>query len=141
MILISASGLVAGCATVPKTKHEIYTLPSKYFYVNLPTGEDEKRPYQAMGWVRSKATYITMDVERPLQDEALCKNYYNKAARDLVREAKKAGADAVVNVRSIVFLLDGKVEEHPTPECSDDGGQGEILLKGIAIKYKKEPSP
>ena len=129
--------MFTACAGLPEVKHEHFKFPDKGVYVELPTGELENRPYDILGWVRAKATYPTMDVEQGVGDEGLCHNYYNKAARQLLGEAKKAGADAVIKVRSVVFLLDGKTEEHPTAECSDDGGEGEILLKGVAIKYKK----
>jgi hypothetical protein len=38
-------------------------------------------------------------------------------------------------------LLDGKMEEHETAECSDDGAQGEVLVRGVAIRYKPKVSP
>ena len=133
--------IFVSCASLPEVKHVHYKLPEKAFYVELPTGEFENRPYDVLGWVRAKANYSTMDVEQHVGDEAMCHNYYNKAAAQLIHEAKKAGADAVIKVRSVVFLLDGKTEEHKTPECSDDGAQGEILLKGVAIKYKKATEP
>jgi uncharacterized protein YbjQ (UPF0145 family) len=75
-------------------------------------------------------------MEQDTYSEGLCRNYYNKAAYLLLKEAKKVGADAVIQVRSVVFMLDGKMSEFSTPECSDDGAEGEILLRGIAIKYK-----
>ncbi len=87
-----------------------------------------------MGWVRSKADWPTLDQDNFSQ--SLCKNYFNKAVAGLLKEAKKAGADAVIQVRSVIFTLDGKTEEHSTPECSDDGAVGEVLVRGIAIKFK-----
>ena len=76
-------------------------------------------------------------MEQNPNDTRLCKNYYNKAARALLKEAKKVGADAVIKVRSIVMTMDTKVQEFPTPECSDDGAEAEILLRGIAIRFKR----
>ena len=137
LLILSAFG--AGCATdLPEPKHEHFKMPEKAFFIELPTGEFENRPYEVLGWVKSKADYSTMSVDEPLGDISNCKNNYNKAAAQLVKEAKKAGADAVIKVRSVVLLIDGKIEEHTTPECSDDGQHGEILLRGVAIRFKKE---
>jgi hypothetical protein len=33
---------------------------------------------------------------------------------------------------------DGKSETYKTPECSDDGGEGQILTQGVAVKWKGE---
>ena len=55
--------------------------------------------------------------------------------------ARHQGADAVVDIKSVVFLENGKQETYSTPECSDDGFEGQILLQGVAIKWKKaEPT-
>lgn len=78
-------------------------------------------------------------MEQEKNNQSLCRNYYHKAVRNLVRDAEKAGADAVIKIRSVVILLDGKTEEHVTPECSDDGAEGEVLLRGIAIKFLPVP--
>lgn len=100
---------------------------------------DVKRPYEKLGQVRSKATYATLD---PKHDETtLCRNYFNKAVEDLVRRAKKVGADAVIDVRSVTFYEMGGSDTFPRPECSDDGAEGEVLVEGIAVKWKPEPSP
>lgn len=137
---LAISGLMlVGCATsLPKEHHEVFRFPSKLVYVEEPIGEYQGRPFEIMGWVRSKAYYPTFEQDN--ESPVLCRNYYNKAAQDLLKEALKAKADAVIKVRSVVFLLDGKFQEHPTPECSDDGAEGEILLKGIAIRWKPKAS-
>ncbi|MBC7396687.1 MAG: hypothetical protein H7333_04515 [Bdellovibrionales bacterium] len=131
--MLTGFGL-SGCATsLPLEKHDRYGFPETRVFVEEPTGKVEGVPYQATGWVRAKVTWATMEQEP--NSKSLCHNYYNKAARQLLRDAKKAGSDAVIKVRSVVILLDGKTEEHSTPECSDDGAEGEILLRGIAIKF------
>ncbi|NDG83788.1 MAG: hypothetical protein EBX52_01975 [Proteobacteria bacterium] len=119
-----------------KARHSRFSFPEKQVYHELPTGEWKDRPFEVMGWVRSKAVWPTLDQDQ--YNEGLCRNYFNKAARGLLQEAKKAGADAVIQVRSVVFLLDGKVGEYPTAECSDDGAEGEVLVRGIAIKFKPD---
>lgn len=98
----------------------------------------EGRAYKILGWVRSKEAFVTISPDANVN--LLCQNYYNKAVGSLVREAKKVGGDAVVQIRTVVFLLNGAMEEHKTPECSDDGGEGEILMKGVAIKWIADPN-
>ncbi|MGK5085819.1 hypothetical protein WDW37_21225 [Bdellovibrionota bacterium FG-1] len=131
LILVSL-GIIAwgmgGCATVPEPKYERYVFPKNVFIGEV------SRPYTVLGPVRSKVDYATLDAVREEKD--LCRNYYNKSARELLRFAKKQGADAVVDVQSVVFLEDGRRETYKTPECSDDGGEGQILTQGIAVKWK-----
>lgn len=133
--------MFSGCATpqLPEEHHVHYSFPPVRVYVEEPTGKAEGWPYKVMGWVRAKASFPTM--EQAINNPGLCKNYYNKAARDLLKEAGKVKADAVIKVRSVVFMIDGKTEEHDTPECSDDGAEGEILLRGIAIKFLPKTGP
>ncbi len=124
----------ASAALDEKVKHPKFSFPEALVFRELPTGELQDRPYEVMGWVRSKAVWPTLDQEA--YSEGLCRNYFNKAAKNLLKEAKKVGADAVIQVRSVVFMLDGKVGEFPDPECSDDGAEGEVLVRGVAIKFK-----
>jgi hypothetical protein len=127
--------LLSGCASggLPEEHHEHFKFPEKRVYIDEPTGKAGTFPYKVMGWVRSKAAYPTL--QQSVNNQGLCKNYYNKAAQTLLKEAEKAGADAVIKVRSVIFNLDGTMEEHSTPECSDDGAEGEVLLRGIAIRF------
>jgi hypothetical protein len=137
--LIFTAALFSGCATsLPEERHDTFHFPDELVYVEEPTGEFKGRPYEVLGWVRAKAHFPTL--EQDPNSQKICKNYYNKATRDLLKQAKKeAKGDAVIKVRSVVILMNGKTEEHPTPECSDDGAEGEILLRGIAIKWKPLP--
>jgi hypothetical protein len=121
----------SGCATVPEPKFDKFSYPKGYAFVG-----DVQRPYTALGPVRSKVDYGSLDPSR--EEKMLCHNYYNKSVRELVRFAKKQGADAVINVESVVFLEDGRRETYKTPECSDDGSEGQILTQGIAVKWKKD---
>ena len=137
-LLLIFTLICTGCATsLPEERHDVFHFPQKLVYVEEPTGEFLGRAYTVLGWVRTRAHFPTM--EQDPNSQKLCVNYYNKAAKDLLKEAKKPGADAVIKVRSIVMLLDGKTEEHATAECSDDGAEGEILLRGVAIKWKPVP--
>lgn len=115
----------------------MFRFPETGVYLEEPTGKDADRPYKILGWVKAKETWPTLEQDLS-NNQLLCKNYFNKAARSLLKEANKVHGDAVVKMRSVVILLDGKLEEHVTPECSDDGAQGELLVKGIAIQYIKE---
>jgi hypothetical protein len=127
--------MAASCSTsLPKERHDVFHFPESMVFSEEPSGEFKNRPYEVLGWVRSRAHYPTF--EQDPNSNKLCRNYYNKAAKDLLIEAKKAKAEAVIKVRSVVLLLDGKTEEYVTPECSDDGAEGEILLRGVAIKWK-----
>jgi hypothetical protein len=129
--------LLGGCATsLPEERHSKYSFPMQKAYIEEPTGVNAKRPYEVLGWVKARAAFPTMEQEQ--NSPALCRNYYNKAVKTLAQEADKAGGEAVIKVRSVVMFLDGKFKEYPNPECSDDGAEGEILVRGIAIKYKKE---
>lgn len=131
---------MSGCATsLPEERHDKFQFPENAVFVEEPTGENLGRPYEVLGWVKSRAHYPTLEQET--NNQLLCRNYYNKASRDLLKEAKKAKGEAVIKVRSIVMLMNGKAEEHVSPECSDDGAEGEILLRGIAIKWKPLPTP
>ena len=125
---------IAACTTLPAPKYSRHVFPKGEAFVG-----DAKRPYQTLGLVRAKVEFPTLDPGRDEQD--LCKNYYNAAVQDLVKHARKAGGDAVINVKSVVFLEDGRAETHKSPECSDDGQEGQILTQGIAVKWLPEPSP
>jgi len=120
-------------------RHTRYRFPKERVYIEEPEAKDAGRPYQPLGWVKSKASWSTLDQDP--NSSRLCRNYFNKAAKILLDEALKAGADAVIKVRSVVLLLDGNLEFHPRAECSDDGAEGEVLLQGIAIKFKPLASP
>lgn len=139
LFILSCFLCFTGCATsLPEERHDTFHFPEKSVYVEEPIGEFKGRPYEILGWVRAKAHFPTL--EQDPNSQRICKNYYNKASRDLLKQAiKEAKGDAVMKVRSVVMLMNGKTEEHVTPECSDDGAEGEILLRGIAIKWKPLP--
>ncbi len=116
-----------GCASFPEPKQKWFTFP-KEAYIGRPS-----RSYEVIGTVKSRVDYQTLDSEH--DELKLCSNYFNSAVKKLVAFAKEKGGDAVMDVRSVVFLLDGKVETHKTPECSDDGGEGQVLAQGTAIRW------
>jgi hypothetical protein len=112
--------------------------PPKFTRHGFPKGSvfagDSDRPYEVQGWVRTKVNYTSLDPGH--EEDDLCRNAYNKAANDLLERAKKNGADAVIDMKSVVFLEDGRRETYSTPECADDGQEGQILAQGIAVKWK-----
>ena len=117
---------------MPTPQHKSYRFPSGKAFV-----EGVKRPYRVVGLVRAKVNFPSLD---PMHEESdLCKNYYYKAVKDLVSSAVEKDADAVIEVRSVVFLADGRKETYSTPECSDDGLEGQILVQGLAVKWEKPP--
>ncbi len=127
---------LSGCATLPTPKHEKAEFPKeKAFIETVPT-----REFERMGEVKSKVNYDTLGIESE-DDKTLCQNYFNKAVNKLVDYAKKKGGDAVIEVRSVVFMVDGKVELHSKAECYDDGAEGQVLARGTVIKYKPPEDP
>ena len=126
--------LLPACTTLPEPKLERHRFPTHSAFVEPITA-----PYVALGSVRAKRDFSTLD---PVHEEnEICRSYYNAAVQDLVKIAKSQGGDAVIEVRSVVFYDGGKSEVYKTPECSDDGDSGQILVQGIVIKYKPQPSP
>lgn len=117
------------CTTLPTPKFKAYRFPKDLAFI-----EEPDRPYEKLKVIKTKVNFSSMD---PTHDEnELCANYYNKAARDLVKRAKDLGGDAVIKVRSVVFYISGEQQFHKTPECADDGAEGQILLQGVAIRWK-----
>lgn len=120
--------LPTACTTLPDPQHKSYSFPTESAFFGNVT-----RPYKKLGMVRSKVDYPSLDSSR--EEDDLCRNYFNKAVRDLVKMARDQGADAVIDVKSVVYLEDGRQEVYTTPECSDDGMEGQILTQGIAIQW------
>lgn len=129
VILVSILTVFCGCTTLPSANHKEYAFPKEEAYSG-----DVKRPYQVLGEVRTKVDFTSLDEQH--EEAALCRNYYNKAVRQLIELAHDRGGDAVIDVKSVVFLADGRREVYSTPECSDDGMEGQILTQGIAVRWK-----
>ncbi len=126
------------CTTLPSHRHKTYVFPYKEAFIHHPSAA---QPYKTLGLVRSKVNFSSLDPNR--EESELCQNYYYKSVRDLVSFSKDKGGDAVIEVKSVVFLEDGRHETYSTPECADDGIESQILTQGIAIKWlpKKPPIP
>lgn len=117
------------CTSMPEVHHKSYTFPKDKAFVG-----DVKRPYEKLGMVRAEVNFQSLDFSR--EEDDLCRNYYNKAVRDLVKLAEEKGAQAVIDVKSIVFYQDFRSQVYSTPECSDDGGEGQALVQGVAVVWK-----
>lgn len=126
--VVALAAMVASCSSMPEPKVKWYDFP-KEAYIEKPD-----RPHEVVGIVRTKVEFPTLLAE--YDESALCRNYFNKAARDLLKRAEKLGADAVIELRSVVFLVDGRREVHSTPECADDGQEGQVLAEARAVKWK-----
>jgi hypothetical protein len=123
--------ILSGCATLPPSRYKDHSFPKEDAFLG-----NVKRQYEPLGLVRAKVNFQTLDSIHEETD--LCRNYYNKAVRDLVRYARDKGGDAVIDVKSVVFLEDGRQELYSTPECSDDGMEGQVLAQGVAVKWKSQ---
>jgi len=124
---------IGACTTLPSPKFSKFSFPKNAFIDPIT------REYEKIGTVRAKVNFPTLDPSR--DEDALCRNYFNKAVSDLVLLAEKKGADAVIEVRSVVFYEGAKSQVFLTPECSDDGEEGQALAQGIAVKWKPKASP
>jgi len=123
---------LTACSSLPDIKHSVHRFPKDQAFFDPP-----KRKFETLGLVRSEVNFPTLDPDSDNED-ALCRNYFNQAVKKLVGYAKDAGGDAVIDVKSVVFLMDGRSEMYPKPECSDDGGEGQVLARGIAVKWLPE---
>ncbi len=124
------------CASLPDPKFKTYAFPEQEVFVTAkPT-----RRYKVVGPVRVRVNFNSMNPER--EDQDLCRHYFNKGAADLLKRAKRdLKGDAVIDVRSVVYYMDGKTKKFTTPECADDGGEGQVLMEGKAIRYLPDPVP
>jgi len=124
------------CSTLPEPRFKKYSFPEASVYVD----EKPTRRFKVIGPVRVRVNFSTLIADR--EEIELCRNFYNKGARDLLKRAKRDfRADAVIEVRSVVYYMDGKSKRYPTPECADDGNEGQILMEGKAIRYLPDPKP
>ncbi len=133
-----AIALLAGfaCSTIPEPKYKKYTFPQGSVFVD----EKPTRRFKVIGPVRVRVNFSSLNPER--EEQELCRNYFNKGAKDLLKRAhRELKADAVIEVRSVVYFMDGKSTKYSTPECADDGNEGQVLLEGKAIRYLPDPVP
>lgn len=113
----------------PSSPYEKQEFPPEAF-MGVPD-----KAHEVIGQVRARVDF-QLGSPGGEDDERRCRNFFNKAVLQLVEFAKAKKADAVVDVRSVILLLDGKVETHPGPECADDGQEGQVLVQGVAVRWK-----
>lgn len=134
LVAAPAFGLIFGCTSLPEPQVQRYSWPKAAYRGELD------RPYKTLGLVRTKVAFVSLDPNH--EEEFLCQNAFNQAARDLIKRAKDAGGDAVADVKSVTFLINGETEKHSTAECTDDGAEGQLLAQGVAVKWTgPAPSP
>lgn len=126
--------IFAACSTgVPSVRHQKFKFPADRAFVGLPSDREVER----IGFVRARSDFNSFDPERPENDvQTVCRNYYNRAVQDLVKFSREKGGDGVVEIKSVVFTMSGKSELHDSPECSEEGTEGQILVQGVAVKWK-----
>lgn len=125
--------VLSGCASSPDVTHKVHDFPEDKAYVGEPK---PMRKYEKLGVVKERIDFPSLDSSWEFQ--ALCKNYFNHAVKKLIDRAEDIGADAVIRVQSVVFLMNGGVETFPRAECSDEGSEGQVLVEGLAVKWVKE---
>jgi hypothetical protein len=134
--LAATLALLAGfaCSTLPEAKYKKYDFPDGKAFVD----EKPVRRFKVLGPVRVRVNYSSLNPER--EEQELCRNYYNKGVHDLLKRAHRdLKADAVIEIRSVVYFMDGKSKKYSAPECADDGNEGQILMEGQAIRYLPDP--
>ena len=127
LVLLLSFGLLTACATISEPPFRKHRFPKNAHVSKVD------RPYEVLGEVRGRIDYVTIASQK--RPELLCKNYYNGAVRQMVKSAKAKGADAVVEVRSVVFLMNKRFELYSKPECYDDGAEGQVLTRGLAVRW------
>ena len=123
----------SACSSMPESKYHRIAFPKKNAYL------DETPPFEAdrLGTVRTKISFPTIDPDH--ETDEICESAFNQGAHDLLSKAtKQYGATAVVEVRSVVFYLDGKRKLYPQAECADDGDEGQILMQATAVRPVKK---
>jgi uncharacterized protein YbjQ (UPF0145 family) len=122
-------GLVWGCTTVPEPKMDRHEFPTTRASLERPA-----REYEDLGRVTAKVNYASLTSR--YEEKTLCNNAFNQAVNKLVERARAKGGDAVVEVRSVVFMVDGTSKTYKTAECADDGAEGQALVQGQAVKFR-----
>ena len=131
-IFILLGVAMLGCSSLPSPAHKQFTFPKDRAFFG-----DVKTPYQSLGLVRAKVNYESLDPIHDTDERRLCQTYFNKAVRELVKTARDKNGDAVIDVKSVVFLENGEQQYFSKAECADDGLEGQVLVQGIAVKWKK----
>jgi len=137
--IVTAVVMAACASTAPKSQKASSEPPRL-----LPSGVyfgDPGRPYQVVGTVRTWKEFATSldDSFNEQEMQRRCNQAFFDASTKLLGIARENGGEAVMDVRSVIFLADGRKEYHPRAECSEDGEEGEALVQGTAIKWTAAP--
>ena len=130
------------CSTsteLPEQKIKKYSFPKGEAYLkgDTPKKNSDSITLVRLGLLKVKVNFSSLN-ERYSFDE-LCRNYFNKALQQLVQRAKKEkNAFGVMDIESVVYLMNGQVEYYTTAECADDGSEGQILVQGQAFRWQIE---
>lgn len=124
--------LISACSSVPEADYVPQEMPKQVF-VDAPSGMVIGTK---LGILKTKVNFSTFSSQ--YDESVLCRNAYRKAAKQIWKMAEKLNAEAVIDFRSVTFYLDGKHETHKTAECSDEGGDGQVLVQGMAVRWQKE---
>jgi hypothetical protein len=133
--VLVAAALFFSCSSAPTGKK------SAEAQRPLPAGvtfdDGGGRPYQKVGTVRAWQEFKT-ELDESFDDKEFqrrCRQAFREAAAKVLKIAQEHGGEAVIQVRSVVFLADGRKEYLPSAECADDGDAGEALVEGMAVRW------
>lgn len=122
---------MTACSSLPTVKHKTYEFPKNRAFIGVPKSLPR---YEKKGLAKARASFATLEPEGDV--DWLCNNYFNKAVAQLIERAKEHGGDGVIDVRSVTFLMDGKIETYSRAECVDDGESGDVYVQGVVVKFK-----
>lgn len=138
-VLLALGG--GACSSAPRSvpTPEITKLTPADVYIGEPQG----REYEILGTVRTWEEFPTLldDSFDEQEFRRRCRKAFYQASAKLLKIARENGGNGVVDVRSVVFLADGRREYLPSAECSEDGAEGEALVEGKAIRWKGDGAP
>jgi hypothetical protein len=133
--VLVAAALFCGCSSTPAGKKS--TEVQRALPVGVSFDEGGGRPYQKVGTVRAWQEFKT-ELDESFNDKEFqrrCRLAFREAATKVLKIAQEHGGEAVIQIRSVVFLADGRKEFLPSAECADDGDAGEALVEGIAVRW------
>jgi len=133
--VLVAAAVFSACSSTPPAKKK--SEPMKPLPAAVSFDDGGGRPYQRVGIVRAWQEFKT-ELDESFDDQEFqrrCRIAFREAAAKLLRIAQENGGDAVIQARSVVFLADGRKEYVASPECADDGDEGEALVQGMAVRW------
>ncbi|NDD90764.1 hypothetical protein EBZ37_01580, partial [bacterium] len=109
---------LSACASAPKSNSQ----PEDWVLRPTPEGVfmgKPERAFKTVGTVRTWQGFPTSldDSFTETEFNRRCRKAFYEASGKLLGIAREHGAEAVVEVNSVVFLADGRKEYHPKAEC------------------------